>query len=68
MKEVDKVIKTMKTGKAPGPDGITYEILLNAGTSLKANILNMINYFWAKEEIPATLQCLYIKSKEALIN
>ena len=62
MKEIDQVIKTMKPGKAPGPDGITYEIVQNAGTNLKSNIQNMINYFWNKEEIPTTLQCLYIKS------
>merc|ERR1711867_314619 len=62
MAEMDKVIRSMKPGKAPGPDGITYEIIQYAGSNLKNNILKMINYFWNQEDIPSKLQCLYIKS------
>ena len=62
MVEMNKVLRSMKAGKAPGPDNITYEIIQHAGTNLKNNILKMINYFWTKEDIPSKLQCLYIKS------
>ena len=62
MVEMNKVLRSMKAGKAPGPDNITYEIIQHAGTNLKNNILKMINYFWTKEDIPSKLRCLYIKS------
>ena len=61
-KELNRAIKTMKTGKAPGPDNITYELLINAGPSLRKNLLKMINYFWVNENIPSKLKTLYIKS------
>ena len=60
--ELNKAINSMKTGKAPGPDQITYELLINSGTNLRKNLLNMINHFWMKEAIPTKLQTLYIKS------
>ena len=62
MVEMNKVLRSMKAGKAPGPDNITYEIIQHAGTNLKNNILKMVNYFLTKEDIPSKLQCLYIKS------
>ena len=61
LRELHNVIKTMKTGRAPGPDNITYEILKNAGIGLQENILKMMNYFWMNEKIPSKLKCLYIK-------
>ena len=60
--ELNKAIKTMKMGKAPGPDQITYELIINSGVNLKKNLLKMINYFWMKEVIPTKLKTLYIKS------
>ena len=60
--ELNKAIRTMKTGKAPGPDQVTYELIINSGTNLKKNLLKMINYFWMKENIPTKLKTLYIKS------
>ena len=61
-KELQKAIKSMKNGKSPGPDQITYEILKHAGKNLQENMLAMMNYFWINEQIPTKMQTVYVKS------
>ena len=62
MKEVDRAIKSLKKDKAPGPDEIYNEIIINAGKNLKMNLLRMMNNFWKLETIPEELYRVEIKS------
>ena len=62
MEELDKAIKTMKSGKSPGPDQLGNELFIAAGTELRKSILNMYNYFWENETLPDELYNIHIKS------
>ena len=62
MKELNRAIKSLKKDKAPGPDEIYNEILINAGKNLKRNLLKMINNFWKLETIPEELYRVEIKA------
>ena len=62
MDELESVLRKIKPRKCPGPDQIPSEILIHAGTNLKINILNMLNYFWENEEIPDMLHKIDIKT------
>ena len=62
MREVDRAIKSLKKDKAPGPDELYNEIIINAGKNLKANLLKMMNNFWKLETIPEELYRVEIKS------
>ena len=62
MKEIERAIKSLKKEKAPGPDEIYNEIIINAGKNLKTNLLKMINIFWQLENIPEELFRVEIKS------
>ena len=62
IKELEEAIKYMKKEKSPGQDEIYNEIIINSGTNLKRNILNMINTFWNEEQLPDDLYKLNIKS------
>ena len=62
MKELEDVIKMLKCAKSPGPDEIPYELIINAGSNMKQNLLDMYNYFWKEEEIPTELTKVIIKS------
>ena len=61
-KDLEKALKQLKKEKAPGPDEIYNEILINSGKNLKINILKMMNTFWEKEKIPQDLYRVEVKS------
>ena len=61
-KELNETIRSMKTGKSPGPDEVGNEILISAGKELRKSMLNMFNYFWLHEELPDKLYDIHIKS------
>ena len=62
MEELEDVIKNLKTGKCPGMDEITNEIIKAAGKELKISLLNMVNWFWNEEQLPEDLTKIHIKS------
>ena len=61
-KEMAKAMKDLKKNKSPGPDQLYNEIIINAGSNLQENMLNMINAFWKAEQIPDELYEVEIKS------
>lgn len=50
--ELVTVIKEMKTGKAPGDDRITVEMIKKMGENGLQMLLQIINMAWQKEKIP----------------
>ena len=52
-KELKNALKKVKTRKAPGPDGITGEMLKHLGASSRAALLKIFNYSWMKGVVPA---------------
>ena len=64
-----KVIKNLETKKATGPDGISNDMVLEGGNSLKNSIIRMMKIIYRTEEIPkdwnAAYIKIYIKEKEA---
>ena len=52
-KEVKDALKKMKTKKAPGPDGITGEMLKHLGACSRAVLLKIFNHSWIKGVAPA---------------
>ena len=62
MEDLETVIKQLKKGKSPGPDEFVNELIINAGTNLKKNMLDMINTFWINEEIPQELYKTDVKT------
>ena len=52
MKELKDALKNMKTRKAPGPDGITGEMLKHLGTCSRAVLLKSLNHSWMKGAVP----------------
>ena len=55
MDELNEVIKLGKKGKAPGPDGITMELLKWLDHQNRALLLKTINEWWTNEEAPHEL-------------
>ena len=53
MKELKDALKTVRTRKAPGPDGITGEMLKHLGACSRAVLLKIFNHSWMKGEVPA---------------
>ena len=53
MKELKDALKKVKTWKAPGPDGITEEMLKHLGACSRAVLLKMFNLSWTKGVVPA---------------
>ncbi len=49
--EVDKVIKQMSTGKAPGPDAIPAEVFKSGGLSLIHKLTAVFQLFWESETL-----------------
>ena len=52
MKELKDALKNVKTKKAPGPDGITGEMLKHFGACSRA-VLKIFNHSWMKWVAPA---------------
>ena len=52
-KELKDALKKMKTKKAPGPDGITGEMLKHLGACSRAVLLKIFNHNWIKGVVPA---------------
>ena len=44
--ELEAEIRTLKTKKAPGPDGVTNDMILHLGPSAKKAILALFNKSW----------------------
>ena len=53
MKELKDALKKVKTKKAPGPDGITGEMLKHLGACSRAFLLAIFNHSWMKGVVPA---------------
>ena len=55
MKELEEAIQLTKKGKAPGPDGITTELIKWLGKDNKLLLLATINKWWDTEVSPEEL-------------
>ena len=55
-KELKDALKKMKTKKAPGPDGITGEMLKHLGACSRAVLLKIFNHSWIKGVVPVVLK------------
>ena len=53
MKELKDALKKVKTKKAPGPDGITEEMLKHLGACSRAVLHKIFNHSWMKGVVPA---------------
>ena len=53
MKELKDAMKKVKTRKAPGPDGITGELLKHLGACSRAVLQKTFNHSWMKGVVPA---------------
>ena len=52
-KDLKDALKKIKTKKAPGPDGITGEMLKHLGACSRAVLLKIFNHSWIKGVVPA---------------
>lgn len=52
IEEVNKALKQLKQGKAPGPDGIPGEVLKAGGAALAAELHKLLMVIWAEESVP----------------
>lgn len=52
MAEMDKQLEVLKLKKAPGPDGITNEMLRHLGPAAKEELLQVFNASWQSAEVP----------------
>ena len=62
MKEVKRAIKTLKAEKAPGPDDLPSDILLNAGISLNAALTDIFEMIRQKRRVPKQWNNVKIKT------
>ena len=68
--ELDKAIKKLKKKKAPGPDKVHNEMLINLGKLGKTVLLKLYNRTWLEGDLPrawklATINPILKKGKEA---
>ena len=54
-KEVMNIIKRFKRGKAPGPDGITTDLVKDLDEDGLKELTKLIRKWWVKREVPNTL-------------
>ena len=52
LRELEEVLKKMKQKKAPGPDGITNEMLKHLGPGAKSTLLRIYNQSWSTGTVP----------------
>ena len=52
MKELQAGISTLLLNKAPGPDQITNEMLINMGPQAKKKMLQLMNDSWRSGKVP----------------
>jgi exonuclease III len=50
--EVEKAVKQMSTGKAPGPDAIPAEVYKSGGPALNRKLTEMFHSVWESETLP----------------
>ena len=50
--EVEKALKQLKPGKAPGPDGIPPEVLKDGGLILRQELHKLLLNIWREEKVP----------------
>ena len=53
MEEVELAIRQLKCKKAPGPDGVTNDIIKNFGLLTKRTLLKLFNESWKTGTVPA---------------
>ncbi|KAL8601623.1 hypothetical protein ACOMHN_003889 [Nucella lapillus] len=51
-KEVNKAIKQMTTGKAPGPDAIPAEVYKTGGETIRNQLTSLFQSMWKQEHLP----------------
>ena len=59
--DIVKIAKKLETGKSPGPDEISNEMLKRGGTSLRKSIIRMMKMIYKTEELPEDWNKAYIK-------
>ena len=52
LRELEEALKKMKQKKAPGPDGITNEMLKHLGPGTKRTLLRIYNQSWSTGTVP----------------
>ena len=62
MEDLEKVLKSLKNGKARAPHGHVYEIYKYAGDDLKISLLKFLNQVKCTEMYPTILQSSNITS------
>ena len=62
VEEVKRAIKTLKAGKAPGPDDLPTDILLNAGKSLIVALTDIFEMIWQEGQVPKQWNDVKIKT------
>ena len=53
MKDIEAAIKQFKCKKAPGPDGVTNDIIKPLGPAAKKTLLELFNESWKNGTVPA---------------
>lgn len=49
---LDLALKFIRSGKAPGQDGIPSDVLKQGGPTLKSKLLDLYNAFWQNQYLP----------------
>ena len=53
MKEIEAAIRQLKCKKAPGPDGVTNDMIKHLGPAAKETLLELFNKSWKNGTVPA---------------
>ena len=53
MDELEAALKALKCKKAPGPDGISNDMLKHMGHTAKGTLLSLFNESWKTGTVPA---------------